>query len=540
MALKRVKITGITGGRARSRFFPEGGQFTSSAGFDPDLSVGQEQQASGLAVPSAYTKFSSTNVNSPVIAYFGVPQKASTTYAVTANGRLISYNSSFGAETLVATVAGGNAGGACYYNNYIYIFGTGASKNDVSRFGPLDQPGAALTDAWWTGLGLTALTNTAYPLIRLASVPNHWGFSHIDNSLYFLDFANGSGLVHRIHTQKGTGGTPYEGYDNSTIIPSAYGVLDLPYGFYPTSVGSYGTNVAISAMQTVSATFNQGQGALFIWNPTNEITFDQQIFLPDPAATALLSRSGHLYVFSGNVNRGCRVSEYVGGSTVQERAYIDDGAPPLAGAVEAVGQRILWGSYCLDPVETACVWAINSRTRTKSDDVQNIACVGTQLAEKSQLCTAISWIGQQNGDESDPQIVVANYDDSNTAIYRKTTGGSNTINSVIRFPLVVIGSNFRIDRIRIPLGDNVQSGTSMELNVLYDDGNSESAVLTISNSVQPNATRVTFKTPQITGQGQNNFILQISMASTNATIPTPIAFPVEVWVEVFDDEPLYG
>lgn len=537
--LKKGRITGIGGGRAERRFFPSEGQFTSSAGFDPDLTVGAERQASGLAVPSAYTKFSGSNVDGAVIAVITCPQTTKI-YVVTANGKLISYTAGFASETLIGTVAGSNAGGATYYNNYIYIFGTGASKDDVSRYGPLDGV-AALTDNVWKGATLgsqQALTNTTYPQVRLVKLPNHWGWVHVDNCLYFLDFKEGKGLVHRISTVKGTA----EGDTNSTVVPSAYGVLDLPFGYYPTSVASYGTSVAIAATQTVDDVngLNQGNAGLFVWNPTNEVSFDQFVPFPDPVASALLSRYGRLYAFSGNLLRGCRVAEYVGGSTFQQLAYVDDGAVPLAGAVEAVGPRVHWGSFCVEPVETACVWAVNSRTRTRQNDVQNIVAVGTQTASQDQLCTALKWVGQQSGDESDAQFAVGASSSGTKEIYRKTTGGSGTIASVIDLPIVTVGSNFRIDRIRLPLGSAMVSGSSMELKVLYDDGTTESAVLTVSNTAQPSASRVTFKTPQITGQGQNNFRIRVSMSGVNATVPTALAFPIEYWLEVFDDEPLYG
>lgn len=541
MSIKKVRITGIGGGRAERRFFPSEGQFTSSAGFDPDLTVGSERQASGLAVPSAYTKFSGSEVNDAVIAEITTP-KTTKIYVVTANGKIISYTVGFASETLIGTVAGSNAGGATYYNNYIYIFGTGASKDDVSRYGPLDQgAGAALVDNVWKGTTLgsqAALTNTTYPAIRLVKLPNHWGWVHVDNCLYFLDFKDGVGLVHRISTQKGT----YEGDTNNTTVPSAYGVLDLPLGYYPTSVASYGTSVAIAATQTVDDVngLNQGNAGLFIWNPTNEITFDQFAAFPDPVASALLSRYGRLYAFSGNLLRGCRVAEYVGGTTFQQLAYVDDGSVPLAGAVEAVGSRVYYGSFVVDPVESACVWAVNSRTRTRANDVQNVVAVGTQTAAASQVCTAVKWVGQQSGDESDAQFAVAMSSDATKEIYRKTTGGSGTIGSVIDLPIVTVGSGFRIDRIRLPLGSRMTSGSSMELTVLYDDNAAQSSVLTISNSVQAAASRVTFKTPQITGKGENNFRLRVSMSGVNASVATALAFPIECWLEVFDDEPLYG
>jgi hypothetical protein len=583
-------------------------QFTTSAGIDPDLCIGSEKQASGMAVPSAFVKFSTATVDSYVVAWITSPKVSNRIYAVLANGKLVQYHGDFTSETLLGTFAGSNSGGACYYNNYIYCFGTGnnlaydsqngsplqagdtltgstsgatakivsnsgiavtgtlvisgisgtfvagetitdghgntahvhsavTGKTDVSRFGPLDQGSPYFQNAWWTGQGLAQLSDTTYPVIRNISLPNHWGLWHgPTNSVYFCDFLNGQGIIHRLSTMKGA----YEGELNSTVVPSAYQALTLPYGFYPTSIGPYGTSVAVAAMQSIDSTFglNQGNAALFAWNPTDERGFDQQFDLPDPIVTAMTSRNGKLTVFSGSLPRGVRASYYIGGSTFTEIAYIEDGTPPLAGAVDCQGERLYFGSFCLEPVESASVWALGSRTGTRANDVQNVAVVGSQTASTNQIVTALKYVGQQIGNESNNQIVISSSTDSAKELYRRTTAWNGSFASAWETPIVNMGSNFRIDRIRIQLGSAVASGTAIQCTVIYDDGVSASSALTINNTDQNGATRITFKTPQITGQGQNNFRLKFEYV--NATGPTPINFPIEVWAEVFDDEPLKG
>jgi hypothetical protein len=508
----------------------------------------------------------------------------------------------------VGTFAGANSGGACYYNNYIYCFGTGnqlafdaqtanftvgqtltggtsgatgtisaqvdsgatgtltlknitgtfqdneiitdglggsatangtvTGKTDVSRYGPLDAT-PAFQNAWWTGLNLTPLTDTTYPVMRLVSIPNHWGFVHTDNSLYFCDFANGYGFLNRIHTMKVT----YEGDTNDTTVPSAYNVLDLPLGFYPTSINSYGTSVAITALQSVDDTgfVNQGNAALFIWDPTNTVTFDQQLSFPDPIATALSVRNGRLTAVSGNIQRGCRLSEYVGGSTFQEIGFIDDAVPAFAGAVDSQGNRLYVGSYCLEPLESAAVFALNSKTRTRSNDLQNVAVVGTQTAASDQIVTAIKLVSQQTSVEPNPQIVIGASSSSTKELYNRTTGGSGTIGSAWETPMVVVGRKFRLDKVRIPLGAAVTSGTVIEVSAIYDNGASTVVIGTISNSICPSARSVTLKVPMIGGtHALNDFRIKFNYSGVNATVVTPIMFPIEVVLESFDDEPIYG
>lgn len=604
MAIKTVKITGCANGRAPSRFFPRAGEFTSSAGIDPDLPVGSERQSSGLIQPAAYQKFSGSNLDSPVVKWITNP-KTTKIYAVLKDGRLLSYSSTLGSETLIGTFAGANCGGAEYYNNYLYCFGTGnrlaynvqtsnftvgqtltgatsgatgiitadvdagasgtltlksisgtfvggevitdgaggsaqangtvTGKTDVSRYGPLDGT-PAFQNAWWTGQNLTALTDTAYPQIRLIDLPNHWAYVQpSDNSLFFCDFTGGQGILNRITTVKGT----YEGEINSTVNPSAYRVLSLPFGYYPTSLCAYSTNLAVAAIQSVQYDLSQGKASLFVWNPENDdLNFDQQVEFPDPLATALISRYGHLTCFSGTGQGGIRVAEYVGGSTFQELAYIEEGTPPLAGAVETQGKKLYFGSFCLNPVESASVLSIGQRTASNPNGLHNVACYGTQTPSSDQMTTAIRIVSQRNGNESVPQLIAAATSDGVYAAYKNASAWNSNFASVWESPVVSVGSNFRIDRIRVPLGDSVQTGTVITPSIIYDDGVTDEVLSAISQSIDPDAYRVTYKTPQISGSGQSNFRLRFDW--TGSTVPTPVAFPVEVTLEVFDDEPLFG
>ena len=164
MATKTLKINQIFKGHSASQYFGADGTYNTSTAIDPDLPiVSTDVRTSGYIVPVGYSKFSGANVNAPVIRMITNP-KNTLVYSVLTNGRLISYTSAFGSETLVGTVSGGVAKWAEYYNNYIYIF----TGTDVSRYGPLNGA-PSLVDGVWTGatLGsLTALTNTTYPSLR--------------------------------------------------------------------------------------------------------------------------------------------------------------------------------------------------------------------------------------------------------------------------------------------------------------------------------------------------------------------------------------
>jgi len=596
MPLQKYHITGITGGRTSSRYYPADKQFTSSLGVDPDLAIGTQTTSCGGAVPAAYSAMSGANVNSYVINFITCP-KTTKTYAVLANGRLVSYNNALASETLLATAGGGNASGAIYYNNYIYIFGTGnqlayntqtinftigntltgvtsgatakitadadsgttgtltianitgtfqvgetitdtgggsakvasvlSGKTDVDRYGPLDQGSPALTGAWWGGLGLTLLTNSTYPSMRLAALPNHWGHVHGDDSLYFCDYTNGQGIINRIHTKK----VAYEGDTNDTVVPSAYNVLDLPFGYYPTALCSYSTSLAILAVKTTSYEINQGNASLFIWNPTNPTSFDQQIELPDPIASAVISRDGALHIFTGSIYGGVRVSTYSGGDTVQPVTFIGEGMPPMPGAVAVYGNRLMFGSFCLDPIESACVYALGSRTSNISNDLQNIVSVGTTVATNDQITTAIKVHSTQSGSYVNPQILVAAMSSGATAIYNKSAAG--TLQSYLNLPILYIGRKFCVKRIRFPLGSSVISGTIITPYLYYDDGAAITVLPAINNTNYSGKYKVIYRKDTEAEIGLNTLMVQLQWTGT---APTPVMFPIEIDIDVFDDE----
>ena len=347
-----IFINSVFGGLQSSRFFAGEGQYAAGIGFDPFMALSDavgDRLASGVLRPTAYEDFSGANVNADVIKIMTNP-KDNNTYVVLKNGRLISYDNALGTETLVGTVTGSNAEGAAYYNNYIYIFGTGASNDDVSRYGPLDNS-PSLTNGVWTGATLgtqTALVDTTYPAYRGGgTLPNHWAHVHVDNKLYFCDFKDGQGQVHFIKTTKGTD-------EGDTDDGSVYGALDLPFGFMPTCIASLNNDIAVGAIQTSDSDVDQGKAHLFLFDTTSE-SFYAQIPVPDPLITALWNNNGVLHTFSGQVSSGAdvsngyRVGAYLGGQQITTQYLSEVGAPPLPGAIEDFGDMLIWGTFTQIP-----------------------------------------------------------------------------------------------------------------------------------------------------------------------------------------------
>lgn len=330
-------------------------EFLQSIGIDPDVpatDTSTDLETAGIIRPVAYEVFSSTAIDAEPIAIITTP-KNSTVYVVLSNGKLVSYTSSLGSETTIGTVSGNVARGAWYYNNYIYIAGT----TNLSRYGPLDNS-PSLTNGVWTGATLgsqTALTDTTYPttLFSLGYL-NHYGHVHVDDKAYFLDFKAGIGYVHFVKTIK----TTAEGDTNSG---STYGALDLPLNYVPMTLTSYGNDIVVAATPTTNTGIIQGKAKLFFWNTTDD-SFYRAVDLPDPICSALWYENGILYGLSGDLQKGVKLWRYVGGDAVESLKQRNDGHPPMQGAVESVGNRIVWATFTTRPYNSSGLMAYGSKS----------------------------------------------------------------------------------------------------------------------------------------------------------------------------------
>lgn len=541
---KTITIEQLFSGLQPTQYFGPKGSYLAGIGIDPDLpltdAVGN-RLTSGVIRPSAYASFDGAEVNANPVAIITTP-KSALIYVVLSNGKLISYDSSFGSETLIGTVTGSVANGAAYYNNYIYIF----TGTDVSRYGPLDGT-PSLTNTVWTGatLGsLTALVNTTYPSLRGGGTyPNHWPHLHVDGKLYFVDHDStsttdtrrGKGLIHFIRTKYGTSGTAHEGAVNDT---STFNALDLPYGFMPVAIESYGTFLVIAAIQTSNSTLNQGRAALFFWDTFSPSFNGSPLFLPDPLVTALKNVNGRLYIFSGaisngtDVSNGYRVSVYVGGNRVEQVYYSNTGAPPLPGAVEAVGDRLVWGTFEQIPTTTAAspeyyavVMAYGSKDNRIPKGVHCIAKASATGSAADGLVTAVKNVQQSSF--SFPKFVIGWRDASNFGLDQQTTTYGT---SIFRSEMFNVGRPFEIKEIRLPLSAAVAANMTLVPTVFFDDISSSKAYQTINSTNFANSERqIKFTDP---AHGDHNFFLELRFSGTALL---SVVFPITIELDI-DEE----
>lgn len=541
MATVQIKIDNIWAGESNSQYFLAPGQYLAGIGVDPDLPISDsvgDRKTSGVIRPSSYAKFSGSNVTANPIAIITTP-KDTNIYVVLANGRLLSYSSTFGSETLIGTVSGGVANGAWYHDNYIYI----STTTDISRYGPLNNS-PTLTDTVWTGgtLGTqSGLVNTTYPSLRGGgTMPNHWGFFHIgDGKSYVLDFDStsssatlrGHGLIHFIQTKYGSA----QGDTNNN---STYNALDLPSDYMPTCACSYGNDIVIGAIKTSNATLTQGKAKLFFWN-TLDSSWYNAVDLPDSIVTAVINNNGVLYAFSGavsngsDVSNGYRLSAYLGGQTLKQIHYSNTGHSPLPGAVEAVGNRIYWGTFeqintttASAPTYYAVVKALGSKHADITSGVHTVARATATATAGDGLVTSLKVVQQSSF--SYPKFVIGWRDSTSFGLdSQSTTYGT----SVWRYP-VNIGQKFIIRKIRVPLGTAVAANMTLTPKIFLDDFSSSSTsnLTVINNTNYANSERYAVFYPDISGI--NNFTFELTFSGSALL---PVILPLLIDVELIGD-----
>lgn len=541
MATKKIQINNVWSGMSPSQYFTADGQYRFSVGIDPYLPVSDsvgDRLATGVLRPSGYASFSGANVNSNPYWIITNP-KNTNTYVVLNNGRLISYSSSLGSETLVGTATTSSGNGAVYYNNYIYL----ATNTDISRYGPLDGS-PTLTNSVWTGSTLgtqTALVDTTYPSVRGGGeLPNHILHVHTNGVLYVGDFdstsstdtTRGKGIIHAIATKYGSA-------EGDTNNGSAYNVLDLPPGYKPTCIESYGNDLVIGAIQGDDSTVGQGVAALFFWD-TFTSSYYNVVHLPDVLVTALKNVNGILYVFTGSVSTGTdvangyRVTAYLGGQTLKTIHYSTTGSPPLHGAIEAVGDRVYWGTFqqkstttASSPSYYASVMSLGTHDPNLPGGVHGVINATATGAASDGVVTCLKRIQQESF--SYPKFVVGHRDAGGSGLDKQSTTYGT---SIWQSQLFNINTAFEIKRIRISLGAAVAANMTITPTVYTDDFSASSTEgLTVINSTNyPNSERYVEYFPQISGN--SNFVLELSWTGTALC---PVLLPIEVDVEILDD-----
>jgi hypothetical protein len=287
----------------------------------------------------------------------------------------------------------------------------------------------------------------------------------------------------------------------------------------------------IIGIYTTDNNVSQGKAAFIMWDPTNTTSFYLgPVPLADTLATACLNADGQIFIWSGNAINGVRLSTYQGGESVKDIVLQEEGLPPLAGAVDYLGNRVVWGGFSTNPTDKACVWAYGSKDVRLPVGTHNI--IKASSSGSNGIVTAIKYV--QQGSYITPRAVVAWNDGSGSGI--DSYSGAATLGSVIRW-MFNIGSKFQITKIRIPLAGAVAANTTITPAIYMDDISSSPtlALPVINNTNYSGKRKIIYKGPMLKGYvGDNNFVLEIAWTGTN---PLGTALPILIEVDIKEDEP---
>lgn len=516
MAKKIITIDSILGGISPLQNFGQKGQYQNALAIDPDMPITDSSiRASGFIRPTAMGKFSSTLINGNPLWILTNP-KSTDIYTYLSSGRVVSYSSSLGSETTVSSLSSASGNGAEYYDNYLYF----RTDGDVARYGPLNGSPSMTTSYWVTTLSKTAPTNTTYPSFNSQMMPNGVMHRHTDNKLYFADVVGNRGVLHFIQTSK----TTVEGDTNNG---STYEALDFPYGYYPTAIESYGTDLAVALIEGVSTTIKQKRAKVSFWDTTSS-TYQKitDVEFPDPFITALKNVNGVLYVFSGSTN-GMRVSRFIGGYSFEEVAYLEYALPPFAGGVDAEMNRIIWGSINSE-LDSACVYALGSK----------ISKLGTPLH-----CPFVPTIA--NGYTTDFVTALKFVEQASSSIFRPVIGwkGGNSEYGLDKISTTYtpgqsfvsekfkVGQPFQIKKIRVPLAIPLAANQTIDISIVVDSGAQTKTQRTINTTNFPSGSSAIELYPDV--KGSYDFDIQLFFSGSALAV---VALPIIVEIETLNDD----
>jgi len=453
--------------------------------------------------------------------------KDSNVYVLDAQGSTYSLAAGLTSATALsdAGTLSGTGNGAAYYDNYQYF----ATGTDITRYGPLNGGAGFVPNYWSSVLGKTALTDTTYPTDFLNGIryPNHPMHRHSDGKLYLGDVVGNQGTLHYISTTK----TSVEGDTDNSSTQSA---LTLGYGLWPMDIETYNSDLAIALFEGSSTNLRQTRAKIAFWDTTST-NFNSIVWVeyPDSLITALKNVDGILYVFSGNYHAaGFRITKFVGGYSFKEVYYSETGEPPFAGAVDAILNRVLAGTYTTVPENAGCVVSVGLQKSSLGGGIFNIArATGPSTCGVTAICTA-------NNDEFGFYGPIVGWaGDGQFGIDKQGTTYSNAP-SVWWSQTYRIGEPFEIARVRIPMTATIPANVTITPKIYFDDGISSQTLPVINNTNYTSSAATSFGRAANfkaagdgtnTVRGQNNFWLELRWTgSALATVSLPILIEFNV------------
>jgi hypothetical protein len=528
-----IKIDSILGGHSPTSHFAGASQFRASLGIDPaqpidDSDTAYSTIASGLLRPAASEKFSSSTIAAAPLWIKANP-KNSNIYVYDAKGSMYSVDHTL--ATVTALSDGGTPGlslgnGFEYYDNYMY----GATNTDIMRYGPLNGSPEFIGSYWITTLHTTGLVNTTYPTTfkNNIQIPNHPLHRHSDGILYIGDVVDGQGTIHALQTVK----TTVEG-DTWSESGTTWAKLYFGYGLHPTSIESYGSDLAVALIENISIGLRQTPAKIAFWDTTSG-SFNKIVWVefPDSLITAMKNVNGVLYVVSGNYKtRGFRITRFIGGYSFEEVYYSETGEPCLQGAIDAVLNRCIFGSHTNIPEAAGCVYATGLQKNSLSTGVFNV--MRATGGDSSTCVTSLGFVDATGMGFYTPVIGWTRAGDGSTGMTHgldKQGTSYSTAPSMFWGQTIRIGQRFKITKIRLPLAQAIGTNMTLTPTIYFDDGTTSMALTTIDNTSYPGVKDIVLRPQGATGG--HNFWLELKW--TGSALCT-VGMPILIDGETIDD-----
>lgn len=558
---RTIQIQSILGGHSPLTNFSAKDQFTDSFGIDPSEGINDNNYGNAnpgnVFQPSGLLRPSSLYVQPPLVTnslisigtptYFTAEPKLGKVYVAFGQGSVYTYNT--GTEVITALAAGGFGeifGGSGslirsqeYYDNYIYY----AVGTDILRYGPLDGS-ADFTAAYWTStLGKAALTDTGYPFSSLfAALPNHPMHRHSDGKLYIGDVSGNIGVLHTISTSK----TAVEG---DTDNGSTFGKLQFGYGFWPTAIESYGSQLVVAIFegrgQGAGASVSAKRAKLLFWDTTSQ-NFNQitSIEFPDEVITALKNINGVLHIFScpSAGGFGTRISRYVGGYSVSEVVVRYDITAPTFAAVDGDANNLYFATTLLNTItasgERGAVYALGLSIPGTQGKLFNLGG-SPSAASKATIGTGLGIFSDASRAHKKIMLALGNVSDTTIQLVQsKPSSGAAADYSLISRSWTsqkyIIGQPFKITKIRLSLSQKV-SGNIIVTPVFYTDdksgntytGGTSNGIGIINNSNYPGKKNIVMRPENLTADYNFQFELQWTGADL-CVVSLPITIEYEL------------
>lgn len=527
----QIRIESILGGQSPSTNFSARDQFRASLGIDPSLGITDSTTntlpASGLLRPVSYGPLTVSLGNVPM--WIKDSPKTTSTFVYDMNGSVYTIDRTYAFQGAIpdgGTLAG--SGDGCeYYDNYMYF----GKSDDIARYGPLNGDAVFNGTYWSSTLGKSNLSITAYPTAGSTyRIPSHVMHRHSDGKLYIADVQGNQGSIHYISTTKNT-------KEGDTDNGSTKNKLQFGYGLWPTAIESYGSGLAIALFEGntefASSTVKSARAKLVFWDTTsqnfNVMTNDE---FPDQIITALKNINGILYIFSGNqIGKGLRVSQYVGGYTIKEVAYIEQGYPPFAGAVDGDSRRLIFGSQSSYPGGTniGCVYSVGLQKEALGNNLFVTSVISTTTAEGG----VYSLLNNSTSLQFSTPIIGWSTTGATNAIDIRSTDYSQSI-QLWQSQVYKIGQPFKITKINFPLAQPIAANMTVTPTIYTDDGmgttytgGTSDGLAVINNTNYPGKYGVTMR--PVSATGRHNFYLQLAWSgSALCTMSLPITIEYEL------------